>query len=77
MRLFLVVDDCTVATITGAKSVPRVGEAIWCKTIDYEGDVIVQIVQHQFDRSAAEHYLGHDVSLRCRKARDGESGTEE
>lgn len=76
MRLFFVVDNCTVASFE-AQAVPRVGEAVWYKTCDDEGDLIVEAVQHQFDRSTAERYGSHDVSVRCRVARPGEVGTEE
>jgi hypothetical protein len=68
LRLFVSVDDKEVAAFT-AHHVPRVGEEMWVKTIHGEYSLLVQAVQHQFDRSSAEHYSGHDVLLLCRKTK--------
>jgi hypothetical protein len=66
MRLFFFVAGDQVAALE-ANAVPRSGEAVWIKTLDYEGSLIVETIEHEFDRSRVENYTSHDVSLNCRK----------
>lgn len=65
LRLFVFVGGDQVAAFE-ASCVPRVGEAIWCKTLDFEGSAIVESVEHQFDKSRRDGYGNHDVCLYCR-----------
>lgn len=64
LRLFLRMRGVDVAAFA-ADHVPRVGETVWCKTPRYEGSMIVQRVEHQFDRSVPEKYGNQDVILYC------------
>jgi hypothetical protein len=68
MRLFFFVDGDQVAAFE-AGAAPRTGEAVWIKTLDFEGNLIVETVEHEFDRSSAERYASHDVSFNCRVAK--------
>jgi hypothetical protein len=68
MRLFFEVEGDEVAAFEAAAA-PRVGETAWIKTIDFQGVLLVESVQHQFDRSSAETYSNHDVCLRCKHQR--------
>ena len=65
-RLFLFLDGDEQASFT-ASVVPRVGEAVWLKTLEYEGTVLVESVEYQFDRSKAETYGNDDVCLYCKR----------
>jgi hypothetical protein len=64
MRLFFFVDGDQVAAFE-ADVVPRVDDAVWVKTVDYEDTLIVKAIEHEFDRSTVERYKTHDVSLTC------------
>lgn len=65
-RLFIFVAGDEVAAFT-ADHIPRVGDVLWFKTLDASDVVVVEGVEHQFDRSKSETYSTHDVSLYCRK----------
>jgi hypothetical protein len=65
MRLFIVVNGKDVAAFE-ADAAPRVGESVWFKTRDEQGTYVVEDVEHQFDRTKAETYSSHDVTLYCR-----------
>lgn len=65
MRLFFV-DGVKEIAAFEAEAAPRVGDAVWIKTHDFIGTVLVESVEHQFDRSSAERYASHDVQLTCR-----------
>lgn len=66
IRLFLYKEGGEHVAAFEATDVPRVGEAVWCKTLDFEGTLVVESVEHQFDRSGVETYRNQDVSLFCR-----------
>lgn len=66
LRLFVFIDGDEVAAFQ-ASVVPRVGDAVWFKTLDTQATVIVESVEHQMDRSDPDRYRSHDVCLYCRR----------
>ena len=64
MRIFVFLNGDEVAAFE-ATHIPRVGETVWCRTLDGEWSLVVNEVEHQFDKSKADTYSSHDVSLYC------------
>ena len=67
LRLFIEVDGKELADFD-VLHVPRVGERVWLKSLDWSGTVIVDDVEHRFDRSRADGYGTQDVVIKCRYA---------
>ena len=66
VRLFIYKEGgAHVASFT-ADAVPRAGETLWCKTLGSEDTLIVESVEHQFDKSEVGTYGNHDVALYCK-----------
>lgn len=62
MRLFVFLNGDEVAALN-ADSAPRIGDALWIKTLDGEWSLTVGGVEHQLDRSVPNS--NHDVCLYC------------
>lgn len=59
-RLFFEINREAVASFE-AGIVPRVGDAVWIKTADFQDTLIVESIEYQFDRSKPDTYANDDI----------------